>query len=160
MKIQIIDGKVCLRCKGKTLLGDVNKYFVSKSLLTTPSNILPLHLKQTFPPILWIFTEGEADGIESRLPFKIFSTLKCHLRKTFHASTVIKKISIFNVPVLRPMTHILLTYFRSYSQCVLPYYECIILIMVYQSEIFKKSIPICYLLWTTNFHITLKLSVE
>ena len=38
-----------------------------------PINVLPLHLKQTFPPIMWIFTEG--DGIESRLPFKIFSTL-------------------------------------------------------------------------------------
>ena len=23
-----------------------------------------------FPPILWIFTEGEGDGIETRLPFK------------------------------------------------------------------------------------------
>ena len=38
-----------------------------------PSNVLPLHLKQTFPPIIWFFTEG--DGIESRLPFEIFSTL-------------------------------------------------------------------------------------
>ena len=38
------------------------------------SNVLPLRLKQTFPPIIWIFTEGEE--IESRLPFKIFSTLK------------------------------------------------------------------------------------
>ena len=54
---------------------DVNKLFVFKSLLTTPSNVLPLHLKQTFPPIIWIFTEGDGDGIESRLPFKIFSTL-------------------------------------------------------------------------------------
>ena len=40
-----------------------------------PINVLPLCLKQTFPPIIWIFTEGEGDGIESRLPFKIFSTL-------------------------------------------------------------------------------------
>ena len=38
-------------------------------------DVLPLHLKQTFPPIIWIFTEGEGDEIESRLPFKIFSTL-------------------------------------------------------------------------------------
>ena len=38
-----------------------------------PSNALPLHLKQTFLPIIWIFTEG--DGIKSRLPFKKFSTL-------------------------------------------------------------------------------------
>ena len=40
-----------------------------------PSNVSTLHLKQTFPPIIWIFNEGEGDGIESRLPFKIFSTL-------------------------------------------------------------------------------------
>ena len=38
------------------------------------SNVLPLCLKQTFPPIIWICTEGV--GIESKLPFKIFSTLK------------------------------------------------------------------------------------
>ena len=34
------------------MLGDVNKLFVFKSLLTMPSNVLPLHLKQTFPPII------------------------------------------------------------------------------------------------------------
>ena len=56
------------------MLHDVKKFFVFKSLMTTPSNVLPLHLKQTFPPVIWIFTEGD-DGIESRLPFKIFSTL-------------------------------------------------------------------------------------
>ena len=39
-KIQIMDGKVCLRCKGKTLLqlGIVNKLLKTKSLLTSPSN--------------------------------------------------------------------------------------------------------------------------
>ena len=57
------------------MLGDVNKLFVFKSLLTMPSNILLLHLKETFPPIIWIFTEGEGDGIKSSLPFKIFSAL-------------------------------------------------------------------------------------
>ena len=56
-------------------MGDVNKFFVFKSLLTMPGNFLPLHLKQTFLPIIWIFAEGEGDGIKSRLPFKIFSTL-------------------------------------------------------------------------------------
>ena len=40
-----------------------------------PSNVLPLHLKQIFLPIIWILIEGEGDGIESNLPFKIFSTL-------------------------------------------------------------------------------------
>ena len=59
VKIQIIGGKVYL-------LGDVNKLFAFKSLLTMPSNILPLHLKQTFPPIIWIFIQDEDDEIERR----------------------------------------------------------------------------------------------
>ena len=54
---------------------DVNKLFVFKSLLTMPSNVLPLHLKQTFPIVILIFTESEGNGIKTRLPFKIFSTL-------------------------------------------------------------------------------------
>ena len=58
------------------MLGDVNKLFVFKTMLTTPSNVLPLHLKQTFSHVIWIFTECEGDGIKSRLPFEIFSTLK------------------------------------------------------------------------------------
>ena len=52
VKIQIMGGKICLRCKGKTLLGVVNKLLKTKSLLTTPSNVLPLCLKQTFLPII------------------------------------------------------------------------------------------------------------
>ena len=31
------------------------------------NNVLPLHLKQTFLTIIWIFTEVEEDGIKSRL---------------------------------------------------------------------------------------------
>jgi hypothetical protein len=42
VKIQIMGVKVCLRCKGKTLLGVVLK---TKSLLTSPSNVLPYYLK-------------------------------------------------------------------------------------------------------------------
>ena len=45
VKIQIIGGKVCLRCKGKTLLGVVKKLLKTKSLLTSPSNVLPYYLK-------------------------------------------------------------------------------------------------------------------
>ena len=52
VKIQIMGGKVCLRFKGKILLSVVNKLFVFKSLLKRPNNVLPLHLKQTFPPII------------------------------------------------------------------------------------------------------------
>ena len=67
MKIQIIGCESLLL--EKTLLGDVNKLFVYKSLMTTHSNVLPLHLKQTFTAIILIFTEGEGDGIETRLSF-------------------------------------------------------------------------------------------
>ena len=65
--------------KDKTLLDIVNKLLNTKSLLTMPSNVLPLNLKQTFSPTIWIFTEGEGDVIKSRLPFKIFSTLNNYL---------------------------------------------------------------------------------
>ena len=73
VKIQIMAGKVCLRLKGKTLLGVVNK------LVVHCRNVLPLHLNPAFLPIIWIFTEVEGDGIKSRLPFKIFSTLVINL---------------------------------------------------------------------------------
>ena len=45
VKSQIMGWKVCLRCKGKTLLGVVNKLLKTKSFLTSPSNVLPYHLK-------------------------------------------------------------------------------------------------------------------
>jgi hypothetical protein len=45
VKIQIMGGKVCLRCEGKTLLGIVNKLLKAKSLSTSPSNVLPYYLK-------------------------------------------------------------------------------------------------------------------
>ena len=73
VKIQIMGGKN-IKAKHCWLLLFVNKLFVLKTLLIKPSNVLPLHLKQTFPPIIRIFNEGEGDGIEFRLPFKIFST--------------------------------------------------------------------------------------
>ena len=40
-----------------------------------PRIVLPLQIKQTFPPTIGIFISGEGDGIKSRLPFKTFSTL-------------------------------------------------------------------------------------
>ena len=45
VKIQIIGVKVSLRCKGKTFLGVFNKLLKTKSLLTSPSNVLPYYLK-------------------------------------------------------------------------------------------------------------------
>ena len=92
VKSQIFGIKVYHRWWGKTWLGDINKLFVFKSLLTRPRNVLSLHLKQTFPPIIWTFIEG--DGINFRLAFKIFSTfnegIKMNPKKLSHASTTIR----------------------------------------------------------------------
>ena len=62
VKIQIMGGKFCLRCKGKTLLGVVTKLLNTKSLLTSPSNVLAYSLKETFPPIIWIFMKVKVMG--------------------------------------------------------------------------------------------------
>jgi hypothetical protein len=45
MKIQIMGRRVRLRCKIKTLLGLANKLLNTKSLLTSPSNVLSYSLK-------------------------------------------------------------------------------------------------------------------
>ena len=45
VKIQIMGRKAGLRCKGKTLLGIVNKLLKTKSLLTSPINVLPYYLQ-------------------------------------------------------------------------------------------------------------------
>ena len=44
VKIQIMSRKVCLRCKGKTLLSIVHKLLKTKGLLTSPSNVLPYYV--------------------------------------------------------------------------------------------------------------------
>ena len=48
VKIQIMCGNVCLRYKGKILLGFVNKPLKTKRLLTSISNVLPSYIKQNF----------------------------------------------------------------------------------------------------------------
>ena len=48
-KVQIMGGKVCLRCKGKTLLGIVNKLLITKK---HPAIFCTHCLKLTFPPII------------------------------------------------------------------------------------------------------------
>ena len=52
VKIQIIGKNVCLRYKDKTLQGVVNKLLEIKSLLKSPSNVLPNYLQKPFPPII------------------------------------------------------------------------------------------------------------
>ena len=66
VKIQIMGGKVCLRCKSKTLLGVVNKLFVQQL------QCLAKKMKTKTPKCSQLL---DGDGIKSRLPFKIFSTL-------------------------------------------------------------------------------------
>ena len=43
VKVQIMGGKVCLRYKGKTLLGDVSKLLKTKSFAFTPQANFPAH---------------------------------------------------------------------------------------------------------------------
>ena len=47
-------------------------WFFAKHCWVMSSNVLPIDLKSTCPPVIWIFTEGEGDGIESRLSSKIY----------------------------------------------------------------------------------------
>ena len=54
------------------MLGGVNKLFVFKSLLTMASNVLLLHPKKNFPPIIRIFTEGEGVGLNQVYLLKSF----------------------------------------------------------------------------------------
>ena len=63
VKIQIMGGKFAWGVKAKHCCQQTfdNQKFVDIS------NVLPYYLKQTFLPIIWIFTESEGDGIESRL---------------------------------------------------------------------------------------------
>ena len=49
VKIQIMGGKVCLRCKGKTIRGIVNKLLKTKSLLTLCQQFFALLPQVNFP---------------------------------------------------------------------------------------------------------------
>ena len=53
---------------GHTIAGHCHQTLLNKSLLSKPSNVLPLQLKPTFPLIISIFTVG--DGIESKPGYK------------------------------------------------------------------------------------------
>ena len=70
VKIQIMSGKVYLRCRGKILLamlGAVNKILKTKSLLSSPSNVLPYCLKMTWvsknKTFHCLFTKISTDGV-------------------------------------------------------------------------------------------------
>ena len=74
VKIQIMSGKVCLRCEGKTLLVIVNKLLKTKSLLTSSSNV-KLYKKIVQYYFFW----------KERLVFDLLSK-----------ATLVKKFSCFN----------------------------------------------------------------
>ena len=80
-----MDVKVCLRCKDKTLRVVVNKRLKTKSLLKTTMRCFAFI---SFPPMIWIFTKSEGDGIESRLFSEIFFTLNPLDKKLVNAITV------------------------------------------------------------------------
>ena len=91
------------------IAGQCQKTFCTKNLLTIPSNVLPLHLKQTFHLIIWIFTDNEGDGTKFRLSSKIFFTLPSELwglqleqrlrTKNFQLQTLFQ-IQIYNFQIL------------------------------------------------------------
>ena len=68
VKIQIMGGKVGLSCKSKTLLGFVNKFF------SWQRPAMFCRKKNKKIKCLQLL---EGDGIKSRLPIKISSTLNC-----------------------------------------------------------------------------------
>ena len=70
------------------MLDNFNKLFDFKSFL-------PLQLKLTFPPLIWIFTEGECDEIKSRLTLRLFSTLPGPLLPLSCNSRILWSISMY-----------------------------------------------------------------
>ena len=82
MKIQITDGKgvrqnIAECCK---------QTFEYKMFVDNTQQCFAFTPKANFRAIIWIFTEGEGDEIESRLPFKIFSTLLTYLDQKLPSS--------------------------------------------------------------------------
>ena len=60
VKIQILAGK---GVKAKHCAGCCQLTFEYKKFVDNAQHVLPIHFMQTFPPIIWIFTEGEGDEI-------------------------------------------------------------------------------------------------
>ena len=83
VKTQIMGKNVCLRCKGKTLLGTVNKLFAKKFVDSAQQCFAEKNKNKKFKCSRLL----EGDEIEYRLPFKIFSTLRSqHFKNQLHLS--------------------------------------------------------------------------
>ena len=99
----------------KILLEVIRQNIVLKSLLINPSNVLPWHLKETFPHIIWIFTDGVGDGIKSRLPFIILFTLITNIDIFFFLGATQLSISVTR-PACGNLTVYFLLTFNGHSQ--------------------------------------------
>ena len=119
---------------GNTSLSDVNNFFV---LLTKTSYVLPLHLRQTFPPIIWIFTEGVGDGMESRLPFKSFLLYDTHTQSLF-----IKTMTTFGF--FWPLMDYVIKGDWVFSYLVWFWFWLVVLILVH---------PAPHLIWLFGLHL-------
>ena len=110
VKIQILGGKVCLRCKGKTLLGVVNKLLKIKKFVDRAQLTLA-HLKQIFPPIFWIFLKLKVMGwnagylLKNRYFFNkkkvlasLFEPFYCLKMGLMYSSSILKIIPILYTP--------------------------------------------------------------
>ena len=84
--VKIMGWKICLRYKGKTLLGLVNKLFVFKSLLTMPSNVLLSHMRQTLLPIMKLKVMGWNPD------YLLKNFLLCFYRQNYHLLSWIQKV--------------------------------------------------------------------
>ena len=89
----------------------------SKTFVYNAQQCFALHLKQNFQPIIWIFNEVEGDGIESRLPVRIFSSLHIfHFISNFISFEIFRNGAIW-LAIKRKLKHIFLIFLRSYFAC-------------------------------------------
>ena len=79
-KIENMGRKVCIP-------EVVNKH-LKKKVCWYENNVFAFTPQANFPPITGIFTEGEGDGIQSRLAFKIFSTLPWVFPRSSTSNTI------------------------------------------------------------------------
>ena len=77
VKIQIVGGK---GVKAK-IAGHCQQSFCFQKFVENAQQCFAFTPQANFPPIIWLFTDVEGDRTESRLPFKIFSTLPSQRRK-------------------------------------------------------------------------------
>ena len=79
VKIQIMGGKLCSKCKGKTLLGSCQQTFCFQKFVDNAQQCFAFTPQSNFPAHDLNFHWRWRRWIESRLPFKVFFTLNIYL---------------------------------------------------------------------------------